>query len=48
MRRCVEKLLLVLLIVIEKRSQKITAAPITTRNPNAEWPKGRQVPDIFR
>jgi hypothetical protein len=29
MRRCVERLLLVLLIIIEKRSQKITAAAIT-------------------
>ena len=46
MRRCVEKLLLVLLIIIEIRSPKITAAAITMPKSECRRPKERQMPEI--
>jgi hypothetical protein len=45
-RRCVEKFLLVLLIVIEKRSQKITVAAITMPESECRRPEERQMSEI--
>ena len=45
-RRCVEKPLLVLLIIIEKRSQNITADAITMPKSDCRRPKERQMPEI--